>query len=144
MQPDWHALLITKRDELMTRRPARREGLQAQHHADVMDDAVAMEDAHKAVILSNADTDTLLAVNEALNRIANGSYAECVDCCEVIPTPRLIAIPWADRCARCQGVAETAAFDVGPSEIARKDKLDWKVNQGYGFREYRPTVRSRL
>lgn len=40
----------------------------------------------------------LIEVEEALKRIDNGTYGQCVDCGKPIPEKRLEAIPWAARC----------------------------------------------
>ncbi len=52
--------------------------------------------------LSDSERDTLLKVEEALQRMEDGSYEECSSCGEKIPLPRLKAIPWASLCIECQ------------------------------------------
>jgi DnaK suppressor protein len=57
----------------------------------------------------------LKEVEQALNRIAMGSYGTCIDCGESIGYQRLEAHPEAKRCVSCQGLFErTYAHDGTP------------------------------
>jgi DnaK suppressor protein len=42
----------------------------------------------------------LSEVKDALKRIENGTYGQCVDCGQPIPEKRLEALPWAARCVK--------------------------------------------
>ncbi len=44
---------------------------------------------------------TLVLVNEALGRMDQGTYGQCVECGDPISKPRLQAIPYARHCIRC-------------------------------------------
>ena len=44
---------------------------------------------------------TLELVNEALSRVAKGTYGLCDECDEPISKPRLQAIPYAKHCISC-------------------------------------------
>ncbi len=44
----------------------------------------------------------LVAVEEALSRLRDGTYGLCIDCGQPIPEKRLEAIPWAVRDRACQ------------------------------------------
>lgn len=48
------------------------------------------------------ERDLLRRINEAINRIENGSYGKCVSCESAIQKPRLTAVPWALHCIECQ------------------------------------------
>lgn len=52
--------------------------------------------------LSDGDRQTLLQVEEALRRMDDGTYEECISCGDKIPLARLRAIPWASLCIDCQ------------------------------------------
>src|SRR3954451_2735116 len=41
-------------------------------------------------------------VREAIARVDEGTYGQCVDCGNVLPDERLEARPEADRCVTCQ------------------------------------------
>ena len=49
----------------------------------------------------------LTAIEEALNRLRDGTYGLCIDCGQPIPEKRLEAIPWAVRDRTCQERCET-------------------------------------
>lgn len=48
----------------------------------------------------------LAAVNQALERIENGTYGKCERCGKQIAEDRLEAIPYATRCIDCQRLVE--------------------------------------
>jgi DnaK suppressor protein len=54
-----------------------------------------------ALSLMESEEDTLVAIEEALNRIESGEYGKCIGCDGVIPKTRLNAIPYAAMCVRC-------------------------------------------
>lgn len=58
------------------------------------------------VSMSENDRKLLQLISEALERIEDGEYGECVRCSEPILERRLEAIPWARYCLRCQDLFE--------------------------------------
>ncbi|HEY3993104.1 MAG TPA: TraR/DksA C4-type zinc finger protein [Ktedonobacteraceae bacterium] len=44
----------------------------------------------------------LTLVENALQRLENGTYGLCQQCGEAINPKRLEALPWAERCVRCE------------------------------------------
>jgi len=56
--------------------------------------------------LEESSEHVLAAVNEALERIENGTYGICARCGKPIAEERLEAIPYATRCIDCQRLAE--------------------------------------
>jgi RNA polymerase-binding transcription factor DksA len=61
-------------------------------------DAMAAHD----IALVSRDLTELANVEQALRRVADGTYGECVDCGNAIPYERLAAYPAARRCVACQ------------------------------------------
>lgn len=57
----------------------------------------------------------LRAVDDALHRIDDGTYGECMDCGGDIPRARLEAYPTAVRCTQCQSRRENLYRDFTPS-----------------------------
>ena len=55
---------------------------------------------------SNSDRQILQMVAEALTRIEEGSYGECLNCGEQVERKRLEAVPWARLCIKCQELEE--------------------------------------
>jgi len=68
-------------------------------------DAMAAHD----IALVSRDLAELANVEQALARLADGSYGECIDCGLAIPYARLAAYPAARRCVGCQEADETRA-----------------------------------
>lgn len=44
----------------------------------------------------------LLDINQALERIEEGTYGVCTNCGQPIQAERLEALPWAELCINCQ------------------------------------------
>ena len=55
---------------------------------------------------STNERNTLKLIEEALERINDASYGECINCGEEISQKRLDAIPWTPHCIRCQELLE--------------------------------------
>jgi DnaK suppressor protein len=55
---------------------------------------------------STNERQTLRLIDEAIERIAEGNYGECVNCGNDIQIKRLEAIPWARYCIKCQELQE--------------------------------------
>jgi RNA polymerase-binding transcription factor len=57
--------------------------------------------------LHESDYARLRYIQEAIKAIDRGQYGECVRCGENINEKRLVAVPWATMCIRCQEQAES-------------------------------------
>lgn len=57
--------------------------------------------------LSNLERQMIFLVEEALERIQDGSYGECTHCGETVGRKRLEAVPWAVLCVHCQELKES-------------------------------------
>ncbi len=55
---------------------------------------------------------TLDRIHEALRRLEEGTYGQCLDCDEPISKARLQALPFAERCRECQEGREEIAADA--------------------------------
>jgi DnaK suppressor protein len=56
-------------------------------------------------------------VEEALERIRDGSYGVCLRCEEPIKPRRLEIVPWARHCVRCQEMIELEQNEEAPQEV---------------------------
>lgn len=101
------------RRDLIARLRAQRGGTRSR--ADAAADAreMASDDRAKAdeefdldVAMGEREAAELLAIDEALKRIVDGSYGLCLQCGGSIPAARLHAQPTASRCVTCQTAAE--------------------------------------
>ncbi|MGM9428640.1 TraR/DksA family transcriptional regulator [Hydrogenophaga sp. MI9] len=77
----------------------------------------AQADAERdlAFALEERESAELVAIDEALQRVADGSYGLCVDCGDAIAAARLHANPVALRCLGCQDKAEHASGATRPA-----------------------------
>ena len=57
-------------------------------------------------------SETLAKIELALRRLEDGTYGGCAEYGQPIPTARLHALPFAVRCAPCEGARETSLSRV--------------------------------
>lgn len=117
--------------QLQAMRAATLEQLRAQRGGDIgraeaaaqqrdqQSDDWAQADAERdlSIALGERESAELLAIDAALQRIADGSYGLCVDCGVAIATARLHASPTAMRCVACQSKQEAAGGGVRPATL---------------------------
>ena len=63
------------------------------------------EQSHEEWLFLNrnaANAEQLRQINDALQRIKDGTYGVCADCEKPISPKRLQAVPWAKYCVQCQ------------------------------------------
>ncbi len=97
--------LLAKQDELsrlVTK--SEQDGREADEEAtqDIADKAANSYTKEFLFHQSDENRRLLLLVNEALDRVKNGSYGLCVACGEEVQVKRLEAVPWARHCIECQ------------------------------------------
>jgi RNA polymerase-binding transcription factor len=78
----------------------------SQHPADVASDLYAREEL---VVEEATREQELRDVDDALARIASGTYGRCLDCGGAIAAARLEVLPQAARCITCQRAADQRA-----------------------------------
>ena len=61
----------------------------------------------------------LTEIEQALERLDNGTYGKCVVCGDLIPEKRLEAIPWAARCVKDEERLEQRNLSVTESYDAQ-------------------------
>jgi DnaK suppressor protein len=76
---------------------------------DAYDLASEERDREISFILTDRDRGKLQAIEEALERMDDGSYGECESCESEIAEGRLVAMPFTRLCVQCQGDRETEA-----------------------------------
>ena len=59
---------------------------------------------------STNERNILRLIEEALDRITEGSFGECVNCGQDIQGKRLEALPWARYCIKCQELQEQGSL----------------------------------
>ncbi len=56
-------------------------------------------------------------VDDALRRIASGSYGQCEECGTAIDPGRLVALPWARECLACAADRSTHTAESGRGPV---------------------------
>lgn len=108
-------ILEERRREIVSKvhekiRDVRTEGMTGQEQG-VLDSAESSEaDIQEEIELAliQMKTETLSRINEALNRLEDGTYGYCFECGEEIAERRLRALPFAVRCKDCEEAREVA------------------------------------
>ncbi len=120
----FNAQLHQMRAELLAQIRAQRGGPvgRAESAAEAREDASddwAQADAERdlAFALEERESAELVAIDAALQRIADGSYGLCLACGSPIPNARLHAHPTAMRCTACQEKAEQALGTEHPASL---------------------------
>jgi len=98
--------LLHKRGELLRGTAAKPLQWTMENNSgrqgDMADQASGTNEVHIQLKLKQTDAKTLQAIEEALQRIEEGTYGLCRDCGEPIADARLDAIPWTRVCISCK------------------------------------------
>jgi RNA polymerase-binding protein DksA len=123
------ALLLAKRSEILDNvTHMENEALRKQrsdlsnmpiHMADAGSDTFELENT---LGLMDSERRLLQEIDDALERIENGTYGICEGGAEPIPKARLKAIPWARYCVTCASLSEKGL-------LAREEPLN-KLDYG--------------
>jgi DnaK suppressor protein len=102
------AILSEKLDEFYMENDALREersdlSRMPIHMADLGTDSYEQE---LTLELMDSERNLIAEIDDALNRIEDGTYGICEAGGEPIPKRRLEAIPWARLCVACRGLME--------------------------------------
>ena len=95
----------------------RAEAAAEARESDGGDWAQADAERDLGIALGERESAELVAIDAALQRIADGSYGLCVDCGVAIATARLHANPTAMRCVGCQTQLENARGEVAVPKL---------------------------
>ena len=77
---------------------------------DVADQAVSSYQKEMLFTQSTEGRNQLQLVRNALARIADGTFGQCINCHQQIGAKRLEAVPWTPYCINCQEKAETGSL----------------------------------
>lgn len=73
---------------------------------DLVDQAGDERDRELSLLLTGRDKEKLLAINEALEKLKEGTYGICEECGDKIGQGRLKVMPLAKYCVNCQSKIE--------------------------------------
>ena len=78
---------------------------------DIADRAASSYTKEFLFSVSNNDRQLLQMVENALQRLREGSFGECVNCGNEINAKRLDAVPWTRYCIECQEKLEQGLLE---------------------------------
>jgi len=90
-----------------------RDDIAIEKSADQMDEIQFASERDLAIRNVHRESALARQVKAALQRIRDGSYGVCVDCDSAISPKRLAAVPWAQRCIKCQEAADRSEQESG-------------------------------
>jgi len=104
---EFRRILERKRSELI-QSWLRPDEIVAERFADAMDDMVSVANRDLVTDQIKRYTMELSDIDDALVRIADGTFGSCLDCGDLIFPKRLAALPWAVHCLYCQRLLDQA------------------------------------
>lgn len=103
-------MLEARRAEMLSHQ--NTQGLAVEKVADTMDEITQNAQRSLTVETLSRRAGLLRGIEEALDRIEDGSYGTCLSCQEPISVKRLTALPWAELCINCQQATEERSQEV--------------------------------
>jgi DnaK suppressor protein len=95
-------MLLEKRDAVMAGLGAKVSHLSKTGRVGDEDQAQQSHEEFVSLRLNGLEYLQLRQVQEALDRLQAGDFGLCLRCEQQIPAKRLLALPWAKYCVRCQ------------------------------------------
>ena len=125
--------LATYRNMLEKKAQEVRRSMSAQKAAQVVsrldvpsDEGDLSQQHHEEWIFLNRNTidmKLLREIDDALQRIEQGTYGVCLECEEPISVKRLEAVPWARYCVACQeDIAARAALGQSVDDFQEAER----------------------
>lgn len=124
--------MLKRRDEIVSlRRSMRQSWQQVQEHENELEEMASKETmGDELELLEDRVVDELQNIDQALDRIDDGSYGRCVSCKRPIATKRLQALPWTTICKRCANSTEARPVpDEEAEDPYQEDMADDQVVQ---------------
>lgn len=81
----------------------------SSHAYHLADHATETQDREQAFHMASREGKYLFYIEEALDRVRNGTFGICKKCGKIIPKPRLEAVPTAKMCIECKSAQERAS-----------------------------------
>jgi DnaK suppressor protein len=103
--------LVAERDMLIEKLKDNDLSIDDAETPDPVDLAVRNYSKNVMLAVSENESRQLVLVDEALLRIDDKEYGECLNCEKEINPKRLAAIPWARYCLSCQELLEQGLLD---------------------------------
>lgn len=118
--------LVKRRKELLTDEPAL--GLEKMvetelAHGDQLDMAGSASEHEMSMTMRHRITEELRLIDEAIEKLHNGTYGICDNCEENIESKRLKARPFVQYCLECQEEMEREGEDLKTAGEKKQDKF---------------------
>ena len=127
----FRALLLAKRDEILKNVISMEDETLRRQRSDLSNMPIHMADLGTdsyeqefTLELMDSERKLIAGIDDALNRIENGTYGICEVDGEPIPKQRLEAVPWARCCVACAGLLEKG--------LIRKEDSSGGTDYDYG------------
>jgi DnaK suppressor protein len=98
--------ILERKATELDRELGKRDGIAIEKSADQMDEIQYASERELAIRNVDRESHLLRQVKAALRRIHDGSFGICMECESAISPRRLVAVPWASHCIRCQEAAD--------------------------------------
>ena len=98
-------MLLRKRGEILAEGSSKQITASMDtntRQGDLADQATGNNEVHIQLKLKQTDAKILQAIEEALERVEQGTYGLCRDCGKDVAPARLDAIPWTRVCIACK------------------------------------------
>jgi len=132
-------MLEDRRREIHEKLRSLREALPAATTHDVRDAEEQSVDEFVQEVdlaLMQMKSETLKKIDQAIQRLEQGSYGRCEECDQEIAAARLRALPFAVRCRDCQEASEDAVrYEREAKAFARLQKELASVTLRTGARD---------
>jgi DnaK suppressor protein len=103
--------LVAERDMLIEKLKDNDLSIDDAETPDPVDLAVRNYSKNVMLAVSENESRQLTLIDEALLRLDDKEYGECLNCEKEINPKRLAAIPWARYCLSCQELLEQGLLD---------------------------------
>ena len=107
MQERLNGSIRQKQKDTLKKSPRDASGDLSGYTFHMADMATDNFDTEFALSLVSNEQDVLYEIEEALKRIEEGSYGDCLDCGKKINAQRLKAVPYTSFCVTCQEKKES-------------------------------------
>jgi DnaK suppressor protein len=109
-------LLLYRLRERLTGQIAtlKDESLSRDDIIDLAEDGTDAFDRQFSLLLASSEHDAVFEIDEALQRIEDGTYGVCQQCFKTVDGTRLKALPFVKMCVTCQSEAEKGRLKFRP------------------------------
>ncbi len=126
--------------ETIRRRLRERDDSGGYRLPDVIDIAALASTQQLGMLVERAELGELQQIDDAISRIASGSYGICKECGEAIRKDRLKALPYATLCLKCKEIEEEE-YEVVEQEATELESFSKAADLKDNETEVRPVMK---